>query len=263
MSWFGDSNLKVAEALEDLGYASYVKEYKTGHFQLAIDYAKRALRVMEQLLPPNHLHLASAQRVVALILEEISVGQHSTKAAKRLKTAERLHINALRLSINAYGELNVQTSKHYGNLGRLYQTMKRFEDSENMHLKAIQIKEAILGPNDPEVALSIGHLASLYNYDMNEFDKAEPLYLRSVAVTLNLHGPGHSGLEYDYSGLIRIYKETQDYASYAEFRQKLSQWSVTRMEIRDQEKEEEGLPTHSEARCVSELIADVVRNESH
>ena len=47
-----------------------------------------------------------------------------------------------------------------------------------MHLKAIQIKETLLGSEDYEVALSVGHLASLYNYDMQEYMKAEQLYLR-------------------------------------------------------------------------------------
>ena len=58
-----------------------------------------------------------------------------------------------------------------------------------MHLKAIQIKESLLGLEDYEVifqgwllwqdwqcipfqvALSVGHLASLYNYDMEQYDK--------------------------------------------------------------------------------------------
>lgn len=35
---------------------------------------------------------------------------------------------------------------------------------------------------DYEVALSLGHLASLYNYDMELYDKAEQLYLRSIAI---------------------------------------------------------------------------------
>lgn len=51
-----------------------------------------------------------------------------------------------------------------------------------MHLKAITIKEQLLGPEDYEVALSVGHLASLYNYDMMKFDQAEQLYLRSIAI---------------------------------------------------------------------------------
>ena len=51
-----------------------------------------------------------------------------------------------------------------------------------MHLKAIDIKERLLGPDDYEVALSVGHLASLYNYDMNKFQEAERLYMRSINI---------------------------------------------------------------------------------
>lgn len=51
-----------------------------------------------------------------------------------------------------------------------------------MHIKAIQIKEQLLGQEDYEVALSVGHLASLYNYDMNQYENAEKLYLRSIAI---------------------------------------------------------------------------------
>lgn len=49
-------------------------------------------------------------------------------------------------------------------------------------MKAISIKEQLLGPEDYEVALSVGHLASLYNYDMMKYDKAEQLYLRSISI---------------------------------------------------------------------------------
>lgn len=52
-----------------------------------------------------------------------------------------------------------------------------------MHLKAIQLKERILGRDDYEVGLSIGHLASLYNYQISEFKKAEELYLRSINIS--------------------------------------------------------------------------------
>jgi hypothetical protein len=52
-----------------------------------------------------------------------------------------------------------------------------------MHLKAIAIKEQLLGVEDYEVGLSIGHLASLYNYHMKKYKKAEQLYLRSIAIS--------------------------------------------------------------------------------
>jgi hypothetical protein len=40
--------------------------------------------------------------------------------------AEELHLSALTLYKRLFGDENVQTAKHYGNLGRLYQSMRRF-----------------------------------------------------------------------------------------------------------------------------------------
>lgn len=50
----------------------------------------------------------------------------------------------------------------------------------------------------------MGHLASLYNYDMEEYGKAEELYLRSIRIGRKLFGLSYSGLEYDYRGLIQV-----------------------------------------------------------
>ena len=88
--------------------------------------------------------------------------------------------------------------------------------------------ENLLGRDDYEVALSIGHLASLYNYDMKNFDKAEELYLRSIAIGEKLFGPAYSGLEYDYRGLIRVYQETQNWDKFLQYRIKLSSWKDLR-----------------------------------
>ena len=109
-----------------------------------------------------------------------------------------------------------------------------------MHLKAIQIKEALLGPEDYEVALSIGHLASLYNYDLNEFNKAEELYLRSIEISLRLFGPSYSGLEYDYRGLIRVYEQTGDVHNYAKYILNLRTWKDLK-EAKDEENHPENL----------------------
>merc|ERR1712008_36654 len=166
---------------------------------------------------------------LALILEEIAIDELANPVDKiaskgMLAHAEKLHLSAVSLSTKAFGEKNVQTAKHYGNLGRLYQTMERFSEAQQMHLKAIQIKEALLGRDDYEVALSIGHLASLYNYDLDEFNKAEELYLRSVSIALRLFGPAYSGLEYDYRGLIRIYEETADFENVYKYISMLRDW---------------------------------------
>jgi len=226
---FGGDNLQVALAHEDLAYATYVHEYSSGKFSEARNHAETSLRILGKHLPADHLTLASSKRVLALVLEEIAIdSQGDTGEKSLLNKAEELHLFALNLAKLSFGECNVQTAKHYGNLGRLYQTMERYEKAERMHLKAIQIKETLLGAEDYEVALSVGHLASLYNYDMKEYNKAEQLYLRSIKIGRKLFGPSYSGLEYDYRGLIQVYHLTRNYEKFLEYQEILDQWRMSR-----------------------------------
>jgi len=260
----GHHNLLVAKAYEELAYATYVHEYSSGHFEKAKKHAEAALLIMHYIIPSNHLLVASSQRVLALILEEIAIDdQVGDKKASEgmLAHAEKLHLSAVTLSTKAFGEKNVQTAKHYGNLGRLYQTMERYSEAEQMHLKAIQIKENLLGRDDYEVALSIGHLASLYNYDLEEFNKAEELYLRSIKIALRLFGPAYSGLEYDYRGLIRVYEETGDWNNVYQYIYTLRDWKELKM-ARETESCENDAVTTKTARPIP-LILKLIDQQSN
>uniref|UniRef100_A0A8D7ZWJ0 Amyloid protein-binding protein 2 n=1 Tax=Culex pipiens TaxID=7175 RepID=A0A8D7ZWJ0_CULPI len=230
---FGPRNLHVAVAHEDLAYCLYVLEYSSGKFDSATANVERAIDIMKELVPSNHLMLASAKRVKALILEEIALDTMAStidynRCKSLLEQSEELHRSALHLSLEAFGETNVQTAKHYGNLGRLYQSMSKFDDAEQMHKRAIRIKTHILGPYDYEVGLSIGHLASLYNYHMQKHQEAEELYLKSIEISLRLFGESYSGLEYDYRGLIHIYEYTGDQARYDQYSNVLEEWRMLR-----------------------------------
>ncbi|CAH2251237.1 Amyloid -binding 2 [Pelobates cultripes] len=163
VSVFGGRNIHVATAHEDLAY-SYVHQYSSGKFDNALFHAERAIEIITHILPEDHILLETSKRVKALILEEIAID-----CQKLFLEAHDLYLS----SLQAFGEFNVQTAKQYGNLGRLYQSMQKFKEAEEMHIKAIQIKEQLFGQEDYEVALSVGHLASLYNYDMNQYENAE------------------------------------------------------------------------------------------
>jgi len=108
-------------------------------------------------------------------------------------------MSALGTTLLDLGDDHILTARHFGNLGRLYQTLRQYEMAEKMQLKAISIKERLLGHDDYEVAVSVGHLASLYNFDMGEYDKAEAMYKRSMNIGLALHGPAYSGERSDLS----------------------------------------------------------------
>ncbi|RZC41387.1 amyloid protein-binding protein 2 [Asbolus verrucosus] len=246
MDVFEKNNIHLALAHEDMAYALYVNEYSSGRFYAARENADRAIRLMERILPSDHLMLASAKRVKALILEEIALdmreGNNSHLQEKYLVEAEELHQTALALSYKAFGEKNVQTAKHYGNLGRLYQSMRQYEEAEKMHLKAIAIKEELLGSEDYEVGLSIGHLASLYNYHMKRHHDAEKLYMRSMEINLNLFGETYSGFEYDYRGLINVYSKLHDQSNVILYTLKMRDWSIRRSQTRPVVHVEEILP---------------------
>jgi hypothetical protein len=47
-----------------------VYEYSSGNFDSAKRHVAQAIKIMKDLVPANHLMLASAKRVKALILEE-------------------------------------------------------------------------------------------------------------------------------------------------------------------------------------------------
>ena len=257
-SILGRNNLLVAKAYEELAYATYVHEYSSGQFEKAKMHAEAALLIMQKLIPSNHLLVASSQRVLALILEEIAIDMTDKKLSQSmLAHSEELHLSAVSLSTQSFGEMNVQTAKHYGNLGRLYQTMTRYDMAEKMHLKAIHIKEALLGRDDYEVALSIGHLASLYNYDLDEFDKAEELYLRSISIALRLFGPSYSGLEYDYRGLIRVYEETDDWNNVYKYIYMLRDWKELKRAKESKNIEE----MHGHSRTLDQIIQIVDQTE--
>ncbi|CAG9862918.1 unnamed protein product [Phyllotreta striolata] len=230
---FQKNNIRVALGHEDLAYALYVYEYSSGRFYEAREHVERSVRIMERILPEDHHLLASVKRVKALILEEIALDErnNSSLQSQYFNEAHTLHNAALNLCFKAFGEKNVQTAKHYGNLGRLFQSMKMYEDAEKMHLKAIAIKEELLGENDYEVGLSIGHLASLYNYHMKRHKDAEKLYLRSISINLKLFGETYSGLEYDYRGLINIYTKLVDSSNMIYYMFKMREWKNLRETI--------------------------------
>ncbi|VDL47475.1 unnamed protein product [Hymenolepis diminuta] len=182
-------------------------------------------------------------------MEEIAISEPDPDTMhSKLMTARDLHLFSLDLCERTFGVWNIQTAKHFGNLGRLFQSLEHNATAEEMHLKAIMIKERLLGPNDFEVGLSIGHLASLYNYHMNMYEKAEQLYLRSIQITngyaellvrllhqlflradLNLFGPGYSGLEYDYRGLQRVYRKMHNIEKMIEYIHIFNEWQQYRL----------------------------------
>lgn len=78
--------------------------------------------------------------------------------------------------------------------------------------RALTLKEGALGPNDPDVAMSVQQVALVHSIK-GEFDAARPLYERALAIREKALGPVHPDVAESLNGLASLFWATGDYAS--------------------------------------------------
>jgi tetratricopeptide (TPR) repeat protein len=74
--------------------------------------------------------------------------------------------------------------------------------------KAIQ--EEALGPEHPDVAISLDNLAELYRTQY-QYAKAEPLHQRALAIREKAVGPGHPHVAFSLDNLAGLYRAQGQY----------------------------------------------------
>jgi tetratricopeptide (TPR) repeat protein len=94
------------------------------------------------------------------------------------------------------------------NLAVLYHDQRRFDKAEPLFNRALAAWEKTLGPEHPEVALSLYNLAELHRVQ-HHYAQAEPLYKRALAIQEKSLGANHpkvaAGLQ-QYALLLRSTK---------------------------------------------------------
>ena len=83
----------------------------------------------------------------------------------------------------------------------------KFAEAIPLAIQALAIFEKAFGPNDANVAIGSGNLAQLY-VGSDQFDKAEPLYKRAVAI-LEKHPDREKDLAVTLAGLADLYARQQ------------------------------------------------------
>lgn len=73
--------------------------------------------------------------------------------------------------------------------------------------KALQVAEQALGPDHPNVGLSLNNLAVLYRA-LGQYAQAEPLFKRALTIRENALGPGHPAVATILENLAGLYRKT-------------------------------------------------------
>ena len=71
--------------------------------------------------------------------------------------------------------------------------------------KALEVAEENMGPDHPNVALSLNNLAELHR-TQGDYAQAEPLYKRSLAIKEKSLGPNHPNVATSLKNLANVYK---------------------------------------------------------
>lgn len=114
------------------------------------------------------------------------------------QTADRYYRQAVQLQPD---------NPHYlDQAGFIAHTIGHYAESERLLQRALVIREKTLGPEHPDVALSLHKLATLY-YEQGQYGKAEPLLRRELEIREKARGPEHPDVVAVLSNLATLHNE--------------------------------------------------------
>ncbi len=87
-----------------------------------------------------------------------------------------------------FGASDLRLATTLNNLAGLYETQGRLAEAESLYKRSLAIRETALGPDHPDVVLSLVSLASMYQAQ-GRYAEAEPLNRHSLAIREKTLGP--------------------------------------------------------------------------
>ena len=85
--------------------------------------------------------------------------------------------------------------------------MGQYDQALPLYQRALAIREKVLGPEHPDVAMSLNNLAALYR-DTGQYAKAEPLYQRSLMFREKSLGPDHPDVAQSLENYAELLSKT-------------------------------------------------------
>jgi CHAT domain-containing protein/Tfp pilus assembly protein PilF len=103
-----------------------------------------------------------------------------------------------------------EASQLYTESRRLYIAGK-YDEARPLAERSLEIREKLLGPEHPDVARAIHHLATL-NHIKGDYAKAELLFQRSLTIKEKVLGPEHPDVAASFNNLAEVYRRRGEYA---------------------------------------------------
>ncbi len=152
-----------------------------GLHDAATPLLERAVLIAETTNTVDDMELASALQLLGI----------AYRRQGRSDSAEHALRRALDLTRRADGEPpTAEFANTARSLANVYSTLGRYGDAEPLLREALSIQERLLGPDHPDVGLTLGNLAVVH-LSQRKSTEAEPYLRRAIAITERQFGADH------------------------------------------------------------------------
>jgi tetratricopeptide (TPR) repeat protein len=118
--------------------------------------------------------------------------------------ADNYYRIALEAKVKAEGE-SQNVASVSNEIGLFLADMALYNSAKPFYERALRICESALGPNHPNVAVSLNNLAGLYRAQ-GRYDDALPLYQRALKILESALGPNHPNVAVSLNNLALLYR---------------------------------------------------------
>ena len=169
------------EILAELRLTIGMTYVSLGIFDRAEDHLRESLRLRLLMFP----------RLSAEVAESIAGVGKVLHASGRIKEAEPLYLEALRIFREVRGPHSLRGARVLTELGHLLALSGRHEESIARQNEALAIKRRILGPDDLEVAISLAEIGNVFGMMLSRFSEAEPYHREALRIGRLKHKGDH------------------------------------------------------------------------
>lgn len=184
---------QVAELMNYLGL--YLA--KLANFSQAESLYRRAIKIYEDSLGPDHTEVAVCLNNLAILLAEV----------QQFTEAEQLQQKAFEIRQKIFGPNHPNVGLSLNNVAAMWDQKNRLDVAEPLYRRAIEIYTASDGSNDRMIALVTNNLGVLLSKS-NRPDEAESMYRKALNLREGLYGSNHPEVASSIHDLAFLLEQT-------------------------------------------------------
>ncbi len=193
---FGEDDYKVAKGYNNL--AIYSK--RTGKFDEALEYNKKALNISEKVLDSLDPRISSIINNLSTLYKEKGDYDEALKYSKR----------AIRITLNTKPLNSNLLAKKYHNIGMIYIEINDTLAASKYYKMALDLRLSTLKKDHPDLAASYNSMGKV-NKIKGKYNIALDYYYQALRIYKKIYKGDHPDIATCYINISSVYKELGDY----------------------------------------------------